>query len=317
MDDLLPLLEFAWTPTSKARLSINNEAATRRSPRTSLFLLSSLLRVMNTAITFHDLVSYSLGVNPDDVPVNIKRNGIYMPKPENVDQVAGDVELVDATLFRTEPVDYDDDDISTWEFHAPVASISWQSDASTCTSPSQTPAQDVVYRYRAGLKVDLGESKRSFSPETKSDESGSWFDDSASGSGTSFDTSSTISSLSLPLPVQQEVRPLFRESRANALLDIRDEALAVIKEDGLTEREPVVCHRPDCRDTLPNMKALMYHLHIHNMHDRLYQCEACGKRFESRRYLTMHPCPRLATSCPSSPIRDTFMRVLTKITSRE
>lgn len=173
---------------------------------------------MNTAITFHDLVSYSLGVNPNDLPVNIKRNGIYIPKPETVDQM----ELVDATLFRTEPVDYDDDDISTWEFHAPVASISWQSDASICTSPSQTPAQDVVYRYRAGLKVDLGEpiAKRSSSPETKSDSSGSWFDDSASSSGTSFETSSTISSLSLPLPVQQEVRPLFRESRANALLDI-------------------------------------------------------------------------------------------------
>ncbi|KAJ7755521.1 hypothetical protein B0H16DRAFT_1521020 [Mycena metata] len=315
MDERLPLLEFAWTPTSKARLGISNEALPRRSLRTALFLLSSLPRVMNTAITFHDLVSYSLGVNPNDVPVNIKRNGIYIPKPETVDQM----ELVDATLFRTEPVDYDDDDISTWEFHAPVASISWQSDASTCTSPSQTPAQDVVYRYRAGLKVDLGEpiAKRSSPPETKSDSSGSWFDDSASSSGTSFETSSTISSLSLPLPVQQEVRPLFRESRANALLDIRDEALAVIREDGLTERDPVVCHRPDCRDTLPNMKALMYHLHIHNMHDRLYQCDACGKRFESRRYLTMHPCPRLATSCPSSPIRDTFMRVLTKITSRE
>ncbi|KAJ7168646.1 hypothetical protein C8R46DRAFT_1218041 [Mycena filopes] len=283
---------------------------------------------MNTAITFHDLVAYSLGVNPDtDVPVNVKRNGIYIPNPKSdVGEAEGDVELVDATLFRTEPASYaDDDDISTWEFTAPVASttLSWRSDASTVAaslSPSQTPAQDLVYRYRAGLKVDLGErSSSSSSGEGSKGSDGSeesWFDDDSS-SAVSFGTySSSISSLSLPFLAQQEPKPLFRASRANALLDIRDEALAVIREDGLTEHQPVVCHRPDCRDTLPNMKALMYHLHIHNMHDRLYKCEACGKRFESRRYLTMHPCPRLATSCPSSPIH-TFMRVLTKITSRE
>ncbi|KAJ7888793.1 hypothetical protein B0H13DRAFT_2041760 [Mycena leptocephala] len=230
---------------------------------------------MNTAMSFHDLLAYSLGL----------------------------VELVDATLFRSE--DVDDDDISTWEFRAPVASsLSWNSDASTCASPYQTPAQDVVYRYRAGLKVDLGE--RSSSSETDKSHATSFFDDSDSCSDLSIETSSTTSSFSLPFPAQQEVRPAFRESRANALLDIREEAIAVIKQDGLGEHDPVVCHRPDCRDTLPNMKALIYHLHIHNMHDRSYQCQLCGKRYESRRYLTMHP-----------PIRDTFMRILTKITSRE
>ncbi|KAJ7846153.1 hypothetical protein B0H13DRAFT_2675697 [Mycena leptocephala] len=268
---------------------------------------------MNTAMSFHDLLAYSLGVTPDDV----KRNGVYFPKPESVEGEPELVELVDATLFRSE--DVDDDDISTWEFRAPVASsLSWNSDASTCASPCQTPAQDVIYRYRAGLKVDLGE-RSSSSENSESDKSHatSFFDDSDSCSDLSIETSSTTSSFSLPFPAQQEVRPAFRESRANALLDIREEAIAIIKQDGLGEHDPVVCHRPDCRDTLPNMKALIYHLHIHNMHDRSYQCQLCGKRYESRRYLTMHPCPRLATSCPSSPIRDTFMRVLTKITSRE
>ncbi|KAJ6561850.1 hypothetical protein B0H19DRAFT_1259491 [Mycena capillaripes] len=270
---------------------------------------------MNTSI-FQDLVSYSLGVTSNDIPVNVKRNGVYFPKPENVVEELEHVELMDATLFQSEEVD--DDDISTWEFRAPVASsLSWNSEASTCASSCQTPAQDVVYRYRAGLKVDLGE--RSSSPQSSKDDSSdvTSFDDSKSGWASSFETSSTTSSFSLPFPTQQEVRPAFRESRANALLDIREEALAVVKEDRLGEHDPVVCHRPDCRDTLPNMKALIYHLHIHNMHDRSYECELCGKRFESRRYLTMHPCPRLATSCPSSPIRETFMRVLTKITSRE
>jgi hypothetical protein len=233
---------------------------------------------MNTAMSFHDLLAYSLGVTPDDV----KRNGVYFPKPENVEEGPELVELVDATLFRSE--DVDDDDISTWEFRAPVASsLSWNSDASTCASPYQTPAQDVVYRYRAGLKVDLGE--RSSSSETDKSHATSFFDDSDSCSDLSIETSSTTSSFSLPFPAQQEVRPAFRESRANALLDIvrpcsslvpscltpllqREEAIAVIKQDGLGEHDPVVCHRPDCRDTLPNMKALIYHLHIHNMHDR-------------------------------------------------
>ncbi|KAJ7679193.1 hypothetical protein DFH06DRAFT_1120938 [Mycena polygramma] len=270
---------------------------------------------MNTS-SFLDLVSYSLGVTPDDIPASAKRNGVYFTKPETVKGVLEQVELVDATLFRSEV--YDDDDISTWEFSAPVASsLSWNSDASTCTSPYQTAAQDVVYRYRAGLKVDLGE--RSSSPEEPKVDIpyATSSDDSESFSGSSFETGSSRTSLSLPFPVQQEVRPIFRESRANALLDIRDEALAVIKEDKLTQHDPVVCHRPGCRDTLADMKALVYHLHIHNMHDRSYQCELCEKRFESRRYLVMHPCPRLVTSCPTSPIRDTFMRVLTKITSRE
>ncbi|KAF8176132.1 hypothetical protein K438DRAFT_2022658 [Mycena galopus ATCC 62051] len=272
---------------------------------------------MNTSITFHDLVSYSLGVALDDTPAHIKRNGVYFPNTEHVEEDSEHVELVDATLFRSEEVD--DDDISTWEFRAPVASsLSWNSGASTCTSPYQTPAQDVVYRYRAGLKVDLGEaSSRPESSLADKSYATSFWDDSESFSDSSFDTYSTTSSLSLPFPAQQPVKPIFRASRANALLDIREEALAVIRKDKLGEHDPVVCHRPDCRDTLSNMKALMYHLHIHNMHDRFYKCELCGKRFESRRYLTMHPCPKLATSCPSSPIRDTFMRVLTKITSRE
>jgi hypothetical protein len=46
----------------------------------------------------------------------------------------------------------------------------------------------------------------------------------------------------------------------------------MIKSDGLERHQPVVCHRPDCRDTLPNLKALVYHLHIHNISDRRVPC---------------------------------------------
>ncbi|KAJ7844792.1 hypothetical protein B0H14DRAFT_3455436 [Mycena olivaceomarginata] len=281
---------------------------------------------MNTAITFQ-LVSYSLGVALEDTPAHNKRNGVYFPQTsERVVNETEHVELVDATLFRPEEVVADDDDISTWEFHAPVASSPsllsrWNSDASTCASPYQTPAQDIVYRYRAGLKVDLGEC--SSCPESQQPSRSRMAARSSTttpipltaqlGLGDVLHSLLAFCSFSQPTTV----KPAFRASRANALLDIREEALAVLKEDNLGEQDPVVCHRPDCRDTLSNMKALIYHLHIHNMHDRGHKCEMCGKRFESQRTLTMHNCPRLATSCPSSPIRDTFMRVLTKITSRE
>ncbi|KAJ7683697.1 hypothetical protein B0H17DRAFT_1073793 [Mycena rosella] len=282
---------------------------------------------MNTALTFHDLISYSLGLALEQTPGNVKRNGVYFPSPGHVD-----LELVDAKVFA--PADLDDseprvdakifnaadldDDISTWEFYAPVASSnSCGSDASTCTSPYQTPAQDVAYRYRAGLKIDLGE--RSSSPESLTQTACASSSDSSDNCSSvlSLDRGSTISSLSLPFPMDQPIMPTFRESRVNALLDIREEALAIIAHDGLSPQDPVVCHRPDCRDTLPNMKALMYHLHVHNMHDRSFKCDLCHKRFEARRNLVMHQCPRLCTSLPSSPIRDTFMRVLTRITSRE
>ncbi|KAJ7814442.1 hypothetical protein B0H14DRAFT_3747713 [Mycena olivaceomarginata] len=276
-------MEFAWASAIQSA---------------TLNLLSSPSPRHEHRITFHDLVSYSLGVALEDTPAHNKRNGVYFPQTsERVVNETEHVELVDATLFRPEEVVADDDDISTWEFHAPVASSPsllsrWNSDASTCASPYQTPAQDIVYRYRAGLKVDLGEC--SSCPESSAAKSksygGSFFDDdfrSFDGSSLDSETCSTASSLSVPFPSQQQVKPAFRASRANALLDIvARKLLQVLKEDNLGEQDPV---------------ALIYHLHIHNMHDRGHKCEMCGKRFESQRTLTMHNCPRLATSCPRAP----------------
>ncbi|KAJ7471404.1 hypothetical protein B0H11DRAFT_2283115 [Mycena galericulata] len=272
---------------------------------------------MNTSLTFQELVSYTLGIRSQDIPDTDKRNGMYIRENEEVDPSFEDLELVDAKLFREDLVN---DDISTWEFHAPVASLSWTSDAETCVSPSSspTPAQDVAYRYRAGLKIDLGQ--RSSQESSKANKScASSYEESDYVSYLSLETASTHSSFSLSLPFrdQQELRPAFRASRANALLDIREEAMAVMKADGLRDGDAIVCHRPDCRDTLPTMRAFMYHLHIHNMHDRSYKCELCKKGYETRHELALHRCARLAMSLPSSPIRDTFMRVLTKITSRE
>ncbi|KAJ7614094.1 hypothetical protein FB45DRAFT_1036201 [Roridomyces roridus] len=278
---------------------------------------------MTTAITLHQLAVLSDEALPESISPRSKRDAMFL-SPE---QIALSLEqaLVAAGLKRGHEEQAPtwlvlDDDASTWEFNAPVAS--WTSDSSTCVSSSSsspTPAQDLVSRYRSGLKIDLGPG-RSSSDSTKANKScSSSYDHSYDASFLSMETLSTLSSLSIDIPFQDQcnLKPVFRESRANALLDIREEALAVMDMDGLGLDDPIVCHRPDCRDTLPGMRAFMYHLHIHNMHDRLWKCDACNKGYETRRELTMHQCPKLATSLPSSPIRDTFMRVLTKITSRE
>ncbi|KAJ7145067.1 hypothetical protein C8R43DRAFT_953518 [Mycena crocata] len=290
---------------------------------------------MNTSITFHDLVSYSLGVTPEGMPRDTKRNGVYFKGTEHTPVSATrplapetteseQIELIDAQQFHSDHFAVLNDDISTWEFNAPVAlSHSWHSDASTLTSPYQTAAQDVAFRYRAGLKVEIEELSCALESCEDKKHYASSFDDAASysyveyvGADSDSTSSSSSSAMSLPVPISHDLKPTFRESRANALMDIHDEALAMVKADGLGENQPVVCHRPSCRDTLPTMKALMYHLHIHNLADR-FKCDACSRGFETRRDLTMHACPRLATSLPCSPIRGTFMRVLTKITSRE
>lgn len=44
--------------------------------------------------------------------------------------------------------------------------------------------------------------------------------------------------------------------------------MAVMEKYGLGEHDSLVCHRPGCRDTLRDVKALMFHLHIHNIHDQ-------------------------------------------------
>jgi len=42
--------------------------------------------------------------------------------------------------------------------------------------------------------------------------------------------------------------------------------MAVMKQHGKGEHDTLVCHRPGCRDALHGVKALMYHLHIHDIH---------------------------------------------------
>jgi hypothetical protein len=65
------------------------------------------------------------------------------------------------------------------------------------------------------------------------------------------------------------VSNLFLISRRYEFVcDQREEAMAAMNKYGLSEHDGIVCHRPGCRDTLRDVKALMFHLHIHNIHDQ-------------------------------------------------
>jgi len=87
-------------------------------------------------------------------------------------------------------------------------------------------------------------------------------------------------------PFNRELKPRFSRSRRDGLNEAvcshfphrhfivggmtlictqRKEALAILTE---CEKGTIVCPRPDCHDTVPDLKALIYHLHIHNIHDR-------------------------------------------------
>ena len=60
-----------------------------------------------------------------------------------------------------------------------------------------------------------------------------------------------------------------------------------MNECGLGEQDSLVCKRPGCRDTLRDVKALTYHLHIHNIHDRLVRFLTC---LSLSRVLLILPC---------------------------
>ncbi|KDQ53263.1 hypothetical protein JAAARDRAFT_439427 [Jaapia argillacea MUCL 33604] len=65
-----------------------------------------------------------------------------------------------------------------------------------------------------------------------------------------------------------ELRPRFSSSREDELELARHEATLMMLRAGRGNRE-IACERLSCNDILPNIRALMFHLHIHNLSDRL------------------------------------------------
>jgi hypothetical protein len=170
-----------------------------------------------------------------------------------------------------------DDDLSTWEFCAPVAPSSRSSSSSTSGTASSTPAQEIIIRYRAGLSLDSLVTRSSSPASDSPADSGEIA--SLANASPSFDGPSVVEA-------EKDLKATYRQSRLEALEDTvrfrsvlqlpayeftydqRDEAMAAMKKYGMGEHDILVCHRPGCRDTLRDVKALMFHLHIHNIHDQ-------------------------------------------------
>ncbi|KAF9001578.1 hypothetical protein BDQ17DRAFT_1542803 [Cyathus striatus] len=238
------------------------------------------------------------------------------------------------------PREESDDDASRWEFYAPKRYRSCESASSSSKTLTVTPAQEIINRYRAGLPLEGSNSKHEESAElpmdgrnTTPDESvefpvgdsettpegnDSFHDSELSSAPVSWKTCSNgdlsgsadcgsnnnnygnaieSQDLSPKITHRHSVQDLLHEARA--------EAYEILKTLEQLENEVITCHRPGCSDTVRDVKALMYHLHIHNIEarTRTYECERCHGCYDTRRELSMHLCIReRLRSLPSSPI---------------
>ncbi|KAF8808631.1 hypothetical protein BYT27DRAFT_6542902 [Phlegmacium glaucopus] len=237
----------------------------------------------------NDAMNYSLFTEKvSRVMGNPKRYGIYFPSKASIIEAE-----------QQQQHDASDND-STWEFCSPVSLPSPSSSHTSCRTSSSTPAQEIVIRYRAGISLGPSDS-RSSAPSQYSEPD-------------HLDNSS-LASLSdseyAPVAPEEDIKAKYRQSRQDALLNTYEEAAAVVASAGLGPNKKICCHRPGCRDTLANIKALMYHLHIHDIHDRFVLCPRCKGSYEGQREFRMHNCPMRSQSPPTSPLQ-TFRRILTK-----
>ncbi|TFK36680.1 hypothetical protein BDQ12DRAFT_754803 [Crucibulum laeve] len=178
-----------------------------------------------------------------------------------------------------------DDEISTWEYSAPISHASRSSSTSTCSSTGSTPAQEIVIRYRAtqmALNTLAGSSSPSISVYSQDEDEEEDQDIAAS---------------------------FYLESDDDEKYKPNEEAMFVMNAQGVSENEKIVCQRPNCRDTLRDVKALMYHLHIHNI-DSLdapsFECSTCKHHFEGEKQYKAHRCVKRSPSPLMSPIRESF-----------
>ncbi|KAG7089285.1 hypothetical protein E1B28_010983 [Marasmius oreades] len=207
--------------------------------------------------------------------------------------------------------EYEDDETSSFIFHAP-RSIN-QEDGEQETLPRiVTPAQEIVNRYRAGIRCNTEEISSSPSSPSSSLRSSTSSETTACTEDDEEEPRTPESNCGLTVP---KIR--FRQSRFDALNEMRVEAVKEMKKSGVSEDHPLVCPRPDCRDTLSNLHALTLHLHLHDIDcKKSYECDKCSATFKTRRRRRAHSCGTVGSkSAPTSPLYATFGTILSKITS--
>lgn len=145
-------------------------------------------------VAVEDVIRLSLGTThphqAPDIKVNTKRHATYFP--------SGSIPSLD--------VNWDvSDDQSTWEFTAPLA-LTVRSSSSTCETACSA-AQEIVFRYRAGLTLDFVDSR---SPTFDDAHETSW-------DAPCLDDGSTSKSVSAT--AEKEIQAVFRQSRWDALVE--------------------------------------------------------------------------------------------------
>ncbi|KAJ8088529.1 hypothetical protein PM082_022602 [Marasmius tenuissimus] len=266
--------------------------------------------------------------NPDT-----KRHATYFPP--NFDL---------AEQIRMQELDLEDehDETSSYIFRSPPAGKRMRKEKDL--PPIVTPAQEIINQYRAGLlsaadapissSTPSESASSSLSPSTtlrcSTTDDSTWYTDSDDNLGEDGDRSRSEGDGPLTAP---KIR--FRQSRFDALNEMRAEAMQEMGNTGVSEDHPLVCPRTGCRETLANVHALTYHLHLHDIDARKYEsssssspprlthelsrsytCNDCSLDFATRRERRTHPCVAARSrSAPTSPVYAAFGSILSKITS--
>lgn len=157
--------------------------------------------------TLHELMNDTVNSSlfteePSHVMGNPKRYGTYFPSKASIE---------------AEQQDDSSDDDSTWEFSAPISHSSRSSSSTSCTS-ANTPAQEIIFRYRSGMSLET----RSSSPSLYS-EPDSW-----------EMASPTALSHFECVPPAQDIKARYRQSRYDALLNTVCQFLSSVSSRVLT-----------------------------------------------------------------------------------
>ncbi|KAJ3997079.1 hypothetical protein F5050DRAFT_1807191 [Lentinula boryana] len=184
-----------------------------------------------------------------------------------------------AADFRRQAIE-EEDDLSTWEFHAPAQPFIKRRPrvtANAVISPAQklarnyrvassmSEAQQIAHRYRTGIKIDLDvESPSSDSTSRSSSTDPSTLVGSERDSWISFGAEQTTleSDQQRGSPIE-EPKLRHSDSRAGAVARARVEALQELRFASASGA--LVCPRKDCRATLANVNALSFHLSLHDI----------------------------------------------------
>ncbi|KAF8626118.1 hypothetical protein AX17_006613 [Amanita inopinata Kibby_2008] len=189
---------------------------------------------------------------------------------------------------------------SSTQYSGPESTVSIYSTSSASRSIKDSPAQDVVNRYRAGLPVESSVSRTSSMSED-------------ADSALSETLNACVELDHTYCFVERDITFKYRQSSQIALEEAREEALSIARKCEAVGQKEIFCQRPGCHDKLRDAKALTCHLHIHNMTDayEVYSvsnaCHGTGCHF---RVQVCHMPSKHCNIFPMKSIRRIISRIM-------